>query len=45
VEDIEFLVNFVIENSNRLQKIGSGHENELRVITLGANNIGYVNYP
>jgi hypothetical protein len=45
VEDIEFLVNFVVENSNRLQKIGFGWENELRVITLVANNIGYVNYP
>ncbi len=27
------------------QKIGFGREKELRVITLGTNNIGYVNYP
>jgi hypothetical protein len=45
VEDIEFLVNFVVENSNRLQKIGFGRENESRVFTLGANNIGYFYYP
>ncbi len=45
MEDIEFLVNFVVENSNKLQKIGFGKENELSVFTLGANNIGYVIYP
>jgi len=45
VEDIEFLLNFVVENSNRLQKVWFGRENELRVFTLGANNIGYVINP
>ncbi len=45
MDDIEFLVNFVVENSNKFQKIGFGKENELSVFTLGANNIGYVIYP
>jgi hypothetical protein len=45
VENIEFLMNFVVENSNRLQIIGFGREIELSVSTLGANNIGYVIYP
>ncbi len=45
VENIEFLVNFVVENSNRLHKTKFGRENELSVFTLVANNIGYVIYP
>jgi hypothetical protein len=36
---------FVVENSNKLQKIGFGSENELSVSTLGANNTCYVIYP
>jgi hypothetical protein len=38
MEDIEFWMNFVVENSNKLQKIGFRRENELNVFTLGANN-------
>jgi hypothetical protein len=34
-------VNFVVENSNSLQKSGFGRENALNVFTLGANNVGY----
>jgi hypothetical protein len=45
VENIEFSMNFVVENSNRLNKTKFGRENELSVSTLGANNIGYVIYP
>ncbi len=45
MEDIEFLVNFVVEYSNWLQKTRFGKEIKLIVFTLGANNIGYVIYP
>jgi hypothetical protein len=45
VENIEFSMNFVIENSNRLHKTMFGKENELSVFTLGVNNKGYVIYP
>jgi hypothetical protein len=40
MENIEFLVNFVVENSNILEKIGFGRKNELNVFTFRANNIG-----
>jgi hypothetical protein len=45
VEDIEFWMNFVVENSKKLQKIGFKKENELSVFTLGANNTCYIIYP
>jgi len=35
VEDIEFWINIVVENSNKLQKIGLKKENELNVFGLG----------
>jgi len=38
VEDIEFWMSFVVENSNKLQQIGFRKENELSVFTFGANN-------
>jgi hypothetical protein len=38
-------MNFVVENSNKLQKIGFRMENELSVFTLGTNNTRYVIYP
>jgi hypothetical protein len=45
VEDIECGMNFVVENSNKLQKIGFKTENELSVFTFGANNTCYVIHP
>ncbi len=45
MEDIEFWMNFVVENSNKLQQIGFKKENELSVFTLGANNTCYLIYP
>jgi len=45
VEDVEFFVNFGVENSNKLPKNGFRRENELSVFTLGANNTCYVIYP
>ncbi len=45
MEDIEFWMNFVVENSNKLQKIGIKMKNELSVVTLVANNTCYVIYP
>jgi hypothetical protein len=45
VEDIEFWMNFVVENSNKLQQIGFRSENEFSVFTLGANNTFYFIYP
>jgi hypothetical protein len=38
-------MNFVIEISKKLQKIGFRRGNELNVFTLGANNTCYVIYP
>jgi hypothetical protein len=40
MENIEFIVNFVVENSNILQKTRFRRENDLSVFTFGANNIG-----
>jgi hypothetical protein len=45
VENIEFWMNFVVENSNKLQQIGFRRENELSVFTFGANNTCYLIYP
>jgi hypothetical protein len=45
VENIEFWMNFVVENSNKLQWIGFRMENELNVFILGANNTCYLIYP
>jgi hypothetical protein len=45
VEDIEFGINFVVENSNKLQQIRFRRENELNVFTLRANNTCYLTYP
>jgi hypothetical protein len=45
VEDIEFWMNFVGENSNKLQQIGLRKEIELSVFTFGANNTCYLIYP
>jgi hypothetical protein len=45
VEDIEFLMNFVVENSKKLQQIGFRRENELSVFTIQANNTCYLIYP
>ncbi len=45
MEDVEFFVNFGVENSNKLPKNGFRRENELSVFTLGANNTCYVIYP
>jgi hypothetical protein len=45
VEYIEFWMNFVAENSNKLQQIGFRRGNELSVFTLGANNTCYFIYP
>ncbi len=36
MEDIEFSMNFVVENSNKLQQIGFKRENEVSVFTLGS---------
>jgi hypothetical protein len=38
-------MNFVVENSNKLQQTGFRRENELSVFTLGANNTYYFIYP
>jgi hypothetical protein len=38
-------MNFVVENSNKLQQIGFRMENELSVFTFGANNTGHLIYP
>jgi hypothetical protein len=38
-------MNFVVENSNKLQQIGFRKENELNVFTFGANNTWYLVYP
>jgi hypothetical protein len=38
-------MNFVVENSNKLQQIGFRRENELSVFTLGGNNTSYLIYP
>jgi hypothetical protein len=38
-------MNFVVGNSNKLQKIGFRKENELSVFTLGSNNTCYLIYP
>jgi hypothetical protein len=38
-------MNFVVENSNKLQKNGFERENELNAFTLGANNTCYLIYP
>jgi hypothetical protein len=40
MENIEVLMNFIVENSNILQKFGFGREIELSVFILGSNNIG-----
>jgi hypothetical protein len=45
VEGIKFLMNFVVENSNKLPNNGFQRENELSVFTLGANNTCYIIYP
>jgi hypothetical protein len=45
MEDVEFFVNFGVENSNKLQKIRFRRQNELSVFTLGANNTSYVICP
>ncbi len=45
MEDIEFWMNFVVENSNKLQKFGIKTKNELSVFTLVANNTCYIIYP
>jgi hypothetical protein len=45
VDDIEFWMNFVIENSNKLQQIGFRRENKLSAFTFGANNTCYLIYP
>jgi hypothetical protein len=45
VEDIELWMNFVVENSKKLQQIGFKRENELNVFTFGANNTCYLIYP
>jgi hypothetical protein len=45
VEDIEFGMNFVVENLNKLQQIGFRRGSELNVFTLGANNMCYIIYP
>ncbi len=45
MEDIEFWMNFVVENSNKLQQIGFRREIELSVFTFGANNTCYFIYP
>ncbi len=45
MEDIKFWMNFVVENSNKLQKNGFRKENELSVFTLGSNNTCYLIYP
>jgi hypothetical protein len=37
-------MSFVVENLNKLQKIGFKRENELNVFTLGANNTSYLIY-
>jgi hypothetical protein len=39
------ILNFVVENSNKLQQIGFRRENELNVFTLGSNNTCYLIYP
>jgi hypothetical protein len=39
VEDIEFWMNFVVENSNKLQKIGIKTKNELCVHTCGQQHM------
>jgi hypothetical protein len=38
-------MNFVVENSKKLQQIGFRKENELSIFTLGANNTFYLIYP
>jgi hypothetical protein len=38
-------MNFVVENSNKLQKFGIKTKNELSVFTLVANNTCYIIYP
>jgi hypothetical protein len=38
-------MNFVVENSKKLPKIGFKRENELSVFTFGANNTYYNIYP
>jgi hypothetical protein len=38
-------MNFVVENSNKLQQIRFRRENELSVFTFGANNTCYHIYP
>jgi hypothetical protein len=45
VENIEFWMNSVVENSNKLQQIGFRRKNELSVFTLGSNNTCYLIYP
>jgi len=45
MEDIEFWMNFVVTNSNKLQQIGFKKENELSVFTFGANNKCFFIYP
>jgi hypothetical protein len=45
VEDIEFRMNFVVENLIKLHKNGFRRENELSVFTFGANKTCYVIYP
>jgi len=45
MEDIGFWMNFVLENSNKLQQIRFRRENELNVFTFGANNTCYLIYP
>jgi len=43
--NIEVWMNFVVENSNKLQQIGFRRENELSVFIFGANNTSYLIYP
>ncbi len=45
MENIEFWMNFVVENSNKLQKFGIKTKNELSVFTFVAKNTCYVIYP
>jgi hypothetical protein len=39
------ILNFVVENSKKLQQIGFRMENDLSVFTLEANNTCYLVYP
>ncbi len=45
MDDIEFWMNFVVENSKNLQQIGFRKEKELSLFTFGPNNTCYLIYP